>query len=343
MSRDNSFDMVRLLAAAMVIYYHHAMMFGFSLPALDKGFAIGTIAVQTFFTISGYLIAMSFMRSNNFIEYMGKRIKRIIPAITFCSFVMVYIFASLYKSDVISYITSFDAFRNFLNISVLYGRNVPGLWNEISSHTESNGPLWTLPYEMAMYIILGVGLSFHKTWKTPAILLISCILLTILAKPQLMNVGMYYSVFSKLAEFGICFFTGSLLFMTRISWDSKPAKLSMLTISLIMLVVLNGGSDMLTLGSLSIAIIVIIVSVSLKDYVIAGRFDISYGLYIWGWPIQILVIHYIPMEQDMFLISLLLTYLIVTAVASFSWIFIEKPFLRRAPSRAPAKQYGLTD
>lgn len=341
MRRDNCFDLVRFLAAASVIYFHHSLMFGIEPPKLDKGFGIGSIAVQVFFSVSGFLIAMSFVRSENFLSYMGKRARRIFPAITFCAFIMVYFFASLYSDNIIQHITSWDSFLSFLKVSSLYGRNIPGLWEAINAHKESNGPLWTLPYEMSMYIILGVSLSIHNTWKSPACLLILCVGLSVLGGSDLKNTGMYYSTFSKLAEFGISFFTGSLLFMTMKTWNNSKTRMNLALLSLLMIVILRGGSDMLTLGSMSIAILVIMISMSFKDSLINGRFDISYGMYIWGWPIQILVIHYIPFSKDFFLVSLSITYALVIMVATFSWLVIEKPFIRRKSIDLVVNQRGL--
>lgn len=332
MSRDNCFDVVRLMAAMAVIYFHHSLMFGIEPPKLDKGFGIGNIAVQVFFTVSGFLIAMSFTRSSNFLSYMGKRAKRIFPAVTTCAFVMVYFFASFYKENVLNYVTSWDAFINFLRISTLYGRNVPGLWSEITSHTESNGPLWTLPYELAMYIILGVSLSIYKSWKTPASLLIVCFFVTVLFREQLNSVGAYYATFSKLSEFGLCFFTGSLLYMTMPAWNNYKTRLMLIMMSLVLITTLRGGNDMIAIGSIMISIFVIMISFSIKDRIIDGRFDISYGIYIWGWPLQILVIHYKPFGVSSFIPSLVLTYFIVIAVATMSWIYIESPILKRRQS-----------
>ncbi|ELY6283273.1 acyltransferase [Cronobacter sakazakii] len=329
MSRNNCFDVVRLLAAIAVIYFHHSLMFGMEPPKLDKGFSIGNIAVQVFFSISGFLIAMSFTRSSNFLIYMGKRVKRIFPAVTFCAFIMVYFFASFYKDNIFNYVTSWDTFINFLRISTLYGRNVPGLWSEISSHTESNGPLWTLPYELVMYVILGASLSMHNSWKTPAFLLILCFFVTTLFREQLNSVGAYYATFSKLAEFGLCFFTGSLLFMTITAWNTLKVRVNLIAISLILITTLRGGNDMLAIGSIMISILVIMISLSFKERFIDGRFDISYGIYIWGWPLQILVIHYKPFGISEFVPSLIFTYLIVVIASSLSWAYIESPILKR--------------
>lgn len=326
MTRNNSFDLLRLLAAASVIWFHHALMFGNPLPIYSKGFEVGAIGVQIFFSISGFLVALSFSRSNGFINFIEKRMRRIFPALIVCAFAMVYLMAPIFKENIIEYITSFDTFKSFLKVSMLYGQRVDGLWTVYSLSNNANGPLWTLPYEFMLYLIIGTLLSLHSSWKTPAVALIICIVSLVAFQKEMEKIGIYYSNISGLAYFGINFFLGTLMFLTRDSWGSVNCRISIVFISVLLLFILKDTGDIKIVGAACVTMITIIVGVSCGDVIINGRFDISYGLYIWGWPVQILVMKNI---SDDYHISLAVTLLITALIATASWFLVEKRFLKR--------------
>lgn len=65
-------------------------------------------------------------------------------------------------------------------------------------------------------------------------------------------------------------------------------------------------------------------SFSVKDFAKSG--DFSYGVYLYAWPIQQLVILYFEKHLDitlMFILSMIFTMM----CAYLSWHYIEKPFL----------------
>ena len=62
--KANNFDILRLISALLVIYGHSYPLTG--LP--EPGFAasgVATIGVKIFFVISGYLVALSWLRDSN--------------------------------------------------------------------------------------------------------------------------------------------------------------------------------------------------------------------------------------------------------------------------------------
>jgi len=75
--RENSFDLVRHFAAILVFYSHHYALSNRPEPTFPGWDTYGFVAVVIFFTISGYFMPTSFNNSKNFIEFMGKRCRRI--------------------------------------------------------------------------------------------------------------------------------------------------------------------------------------------------------------------------------------------------------------------------
>ena len=83
--RDNNFNLLRFIAAYLVLYSHsYALALGD--PAAEPprsvvGMSWGNIAVDVFFITSGFLIANSFFGRNNIIVFTWARILRIFPAL----------------------------------------------------------------------------------------------------------------------------------------------------------------------------------------------------------------------------------------------------------------------
>lgn len=74
-----------------------------------------------------------------------------------------------------------------------------------------------------------------------------------------------------------------------------------------------------------IAFATISLCINIKDPFIKGRFDLSYGIYIYAFPVQQLVINVIGAS---FYIGMLISAVITIALATASWFLIEKRFLR---------------
>ena len=122
--RDNNFNLIRFIAACMVVYEH---CFSLIYASHDKeplqtllGFSIGEIAVDVFFFTSGFLIAGSFFRRKSTIAFFWARILRIYPALC-VSLVVVTITIGLTSTTVsiIDFFTNSQTynfvFRKFTN------------------------------------------------------------------------------------------------------------------------------------------------------------------------------------------------------------------------------------
>ena len=81
--QPNNFDALRLLAALMVILGHGQDMKGF-IPTILWNFPISRIGLDIFFSISGYLVCDSWLRSPHLPTFLLKRALRIVPALFVC-------------------------------------------------------------------------------------------------------------------------------------------------------------------------------------------------------------------------------------------------------------------
>ena len=84
--RNNNFNLLRIVAASAVLISHSYPLFSLgrgSTEPLDRvlGMSLGTLAVLTFFAISGYFISQSFHSSRSIVEFTVARSLRIYPGL----------------------------------------------------------------------------------------------------------------------------------------------------------------------------------------------------------------------------------------------------------------------
>lgn len=328
--RKNAFDLIRHFAAYMVLFSHNFALSGLPEPIFFKWNTLGFISVVIFFSISGFFMPNSFGRSDNFIEFMIKRCKRIFPGLIICSVFMYFIIGVFFNTNSrFEYLFYGDALIKTLRNSVFIQEQIPGVFTEFKYKEVINGSLWTLPIEFACYIIIGFFLSVCNSWKAPAILLCISISATIAINYQT-DLYAYYAVpFKFLALFMIPFSLGAILSFTKEAWWKYRFKL--LAISILMLIAISGKPEIQIIGLLSISLLTIVIGSSINDKLISGRFDISYGVYIYAFPIQQITINTLTSD---FYASIAISLSVTTLLAAISYKYIEAPFLRRKINKA---------
>lgn len=330
-SDDNFFDPLRHLAAMMVLFSHHFPLSGRPEPTFPGWETAGTIAVIMFFAISGFFMPQSHRSAGDYLGFMRKRCRRIFPGLVVCSFVMVYfIGATFTKVSLFRYLFDVEQVKTFLLFASLSGRYIPTVFDDFTFKSAINGSLWTLPIEFLWYIIIGSVLSISASWRSAAGLLwLSFIGFAILNWSGQGSLAFYGVSMIYLALFGVSFSMGALLSMTKDTW--MPYRGRLVFAALLLVAVARYRPETLIVGAGCVAVLTIIAGVSIPDRLIRQRFDLSYGIYIYAFPIQQIVINCISRN---FWFSMLLAAVFTVIAASFSYHFIEKPFLRR---RAPHK------
>lgn len=154
MSRENSIGFIRLVAASLVIVGHSFTWGEFGgdplLALTHNQVAIGRFPVDVFFILSGFLIAMSFCRAENWIVYAWHRILRIYPAFLVCIGITGLVLAPLFGRG-------FELHYVLRNAPIVtgYAESAPGMFAGSASQYV-NAALWTLPWEIRAYLILGI-------------------------------------------------------------------------------------------------------------------------------------------------------------------------------------------
>lgn len=321
--RDNFFDVIRFIAAFLVLYSHQFALSGFEEPSFLRFTSVGGFGVIVFFGVSGYLVAQSGIRSDGFLNFIFKRVRRIFPALIFCG-IVIYLFLGLMLQPCMVFTKK--TLISFINLVFLRGADAMTMANGFIYPSSIDGSLWTLPLEFLCYIILGIIFCFSKTIK-PALLVFSFMLILsvyLLAHPT--KIGFYSIAIQAFAPLATSFFMGVLMSLTKANWGLKKTKVFLFFSLFLLLFSLSGTYEINVLGYVIIPILIIIAGVSGKDKLIHGRFDYSYGIYIYAFPVQQVIINYVGVG---FWESMLFSAIITLILASLSWHFIEKKMLMK--------------
>lgn len=335
--QKNCFDVVRIFAAFLVLYSHHFALSGKMEPSFLGLESFGGLAVVIFFGVSGYLIAQSGMRSGSFVSFMEKRIKRIFPALVICSLLLYGVVGLVLQTDnVFSKKTLIAA----INLVALRGAAPLSMTEHYIYPNAINGSLWTLPLEFACYLILGIAFCFIKNIKPILIVLLTMIALTIYFLSNPTNIGFYSISLQQFTPRAVAFFWGALMALSEKSWNSKNIKTFIFISGITLLYILKGSYELRVLGYIIIPALVIIIGVSLTDKLIYGRFDYSYGVYIYAFPVQQIIINNTALG---FYSSMIVSALITLMLGAFSWHIVERRFLRKKSSPTAIRQFTPTE
>lgn len=338
-SSANNFDFLRLLAACCVILSHSYALTSTSYaeePFLTYlgGYANGgELGVAVFFVISGFLITASATK-RHLSDFLISRALRILPALALLILFEVFVVGPAFTT-----LSFHDYFRDpgtldhFLNIFVFGIRGtLPGVFNDLPIKYV-NASLWTLPVEVFCYLVLG-GLALAKVLNRSIIAFITCsvavlyafILLqgitpAVVSEQIVRGVPLLYSL-----KYIIFFCLGSFAY----TWKEKiPVVGGAAILCLLLLFAGTEGWAKNVIFYMCLPYLVLYAAIGAPPVFEKVRQhigDLSYGVYLFGYPIQQMIVAQAPHKigaLDLGLCTLPLAF----SMALISWHAIEKPAL----------------
>jgi peptidoglycan/LPS O-acetylase OafA/YrhL len=334
--RNNSLNLIRLVLAFLVIVDHtHPLVLDRGSPIFGPE-TLGGWAVAGFFMLSGYLITGS-RSSRSFGEYLSHRVARIFPGFLVCLVVVAFGFAP------VAYFADHRTLQGFMSAD---SGPLTFLWTNFTLHQGAvavsgtpagvpypevwDGSLWTLWYEFGCYIVIGVIFCFAAVRRRPLAAIGIAYALSVLVWAAHGQIGGYTNnhpeaeLFTRLLPF---FLAGALMFeLRRRTSYSAPAGLAagLAGLAIVKLIPLFGAQ----LAAPLLCYFLMWLGTILPCPALIKREDISYGVYIYGFPIQqtliLLGLGHLPM------LAFALTAAAVTVIpATISWIVVERPAMRR--------------
>lgn len=339
--QKNNFDFLRLLFATFVIITHAYPLSGIEECDLlcqisNKRLLFSAIGVNGFFVISGYLIFQSLERSNSIVNYYKKRILRIFPALAVVLLLTVLFILFIYDGDIS--VSNWSLLTYIPNNISLYRLQytIDGVFENNPYTPAINGSLWTIPYEFTMYIFLSALFMFRKNRQLSRNILLICFFCFMTLNfydPFSITKKVPYLSGSILSDVGSFFLAGALLATIRIE------RIKNKNIILLLATVLFTVSVFFDVYFITKYILLPLVVILLGLYPI--RFlsdigkktgDISYGIYLYGFPVQQTLVHYFKMNH----VELMIYGFIISGMFAYaSWHLVEKKALKLKREKIP--------
>ncbi len=320
--RTNSLNTFRLVLASLVIVNHCLPLGGFS-PGIPY---LGELAVGGFFVISGYLITQSRLRLP-LRDYLWRRATRILPAYWVVLVVTAAVFAPL-AAALADETLSTRAAARYVWINSLLKVGQAGIAETLRSVPYPfgwNGSLWTLFYEMLCYLAVGALLTLP--WARRRVLGCAVALLVLLTAATVWGAHAGAGIeFMRPVKLGAYFAAGMLGYAVR---DRVPVHAGLAVASLAVLVAQGvwGWPEPLTAVPLAYALLA---GGLLVHSGVGARNDISYGVYIYAFPIQQLGA-VVGVHRAGYAVYLAASLAVTVALAWVSWLLVERPAIRSRP------------
>lgn len=328
-SRDNNFDLLRLLAAWAVLVSHSYALVGRDQPLHQFGTSLGNVGVLVFFAVSGLLIRRSWEYDPSPRDFWAKRALRLVPALVVTALLTAFVLGPIVTSaSMATYVASWEtwAYPLRLTLMVPFGAELPGVFDDNVYAGAVNGSLWSLPVEVFAYAMLAglgtVGL-LSRRWVVTALAVASLGWAAWWEPTMPEAVGSGY----VLAAFAV----GAAAY----TWRERILLAWPVAVALAALCTLTGW------GPAPLRVVTWTVAAVYLAYWFAyavprvGRFmtrfgDASYGLYIWAFPVQQTVVQVVGNDANPWLVIGIATP-VVWLLAVASWRLVERPALRHKP------------
>jgi peptidoglycan/LPS O-acetylase OafA/YrhL len=337
------FDLTRLILASGVVLWHS---FGLTEGGIDRiantpFWLLISAMVPMFFAVSGFLVTASALRVPSG-AFVLNRIARIYPGLV----AVILIWACLF-GPMLSTLSPGDYVRDPLFARYLLGLigyiqyELPGLFAANPYGPAVNGSLWTVPWELLCYAMMAalmiVGVA-GRAWVA-ALLLVALLIAAALplalgrgALPSPAEDLLWWPRFVEGAKVVPYFFLGSLAFLLRdrIPQDGRLAFACFLLILLVgavgdfawasaPLLWLLAGPPMVYL-----AIWLGLTRLPMPRLLLGN--DLSYGVYLWHFPILQTLLFVLGIKSWWVLFLLAIPPVLLAAV--MSWVLVERPALK---------------
>jgi peptidoglycan/LPS O-acetylase OafA/YrhL len=327
--RPSGFDYLRVCLALAVVGWHSLVVsYGTDFQAR---FLAGpwrpapALILPMFFALSGFLVAGS-LRRNTIASFLALRALRIAPALAVEVCVSALLLGPLLTQLPVGEYFSDQRFLVYpLNIVGDIHYFLPGLFDNNPFPFYVNAQLWTIPFELECYVALAL-LALVGICRAPGPLLCATVTLNLVWAAEDLARGGWATAGSIVPGhvLPLCFLAGVVLYMFRdrvpfrFSWCAAAFALSLVGLSL-------PGGDYLVAFPVAYLTVAIGLLNPRKRWLV-GWGDYSYGIYLYGFPIEQLVASRGAAFQHWYIVLALAVPLTV-GLAALSWNLVERPIL----------------
>ena len=283
-------SMLRFVAALMVIVSHAFALTtegdDWLMAITDGQMTMGGFAVSVFFAFSGFYVTRSIKKfKGSMRSFMWARIKRLLPSLALVIAVLTFVIGPIMTDlSVSEYFRSFGTYKFLANAVFVPIHELPGVFanNEVL-HTV-NGALWTLPVEVLCYISLVVvhELKLLEKKRGGILAVLVGLGVTVIAfVAKYTGVEILASMVAPIT----CFYVGAVLYIYS---DAVSVDWKKICFSILIMVVATFCGVLGYVASVALPCVVLLLIYS-GDYMpksVKLLGDISYEMYLVGFPIQ---------------------------------------------------------
>jgi peptidoglycan/LPS O-acetylase OafA/YrhL len=331
----NNFDFLRL-AAALTVVFSHSWLIAYGTQrheplvwATHNQCSLGLVGVFVFFVISGYLVTESYCRNRHRTGFVLRRATRIYPGLAVNGLVIAFVLGPIVTTLPLAAYLADPKLRGFLaDYAALWPGplSLPGvMFANTTVGNLVNGAFWTLVFEVMMYatvLILGIMRALRLS-SAVALLVIGMVAIWWDERSSLMWLGYLRGWLWMLSHFA----AGMVMYFLR---GRIQFRWYYALLALVPWVITSQFGEFFTFFAPSCGYLTIYAATARHwrglDY--SGRVgDLSYGIYIYGWPCQQLVMWLANGRAAWWEVWLGATALVLP-LAWLSWHLVEKGALR---------------
>ena len=294
-TKSENLHLMRFIAALMVIIFHSFFISTGSETGewfrtiTNNQITMGEFAVSIFFLCGGYLIAMSVEKNQTAKNYFSARIKRLFPSLIFVTVVTMLFCSFISTWKPVGYVISADTWKYLLNAVLIRVHRLPGVFE---SHADAvvNGSLWTLPVEFACYVLCFIAykLAFLNKKRFPL-----SIPLVVIGTFVAWKLGAIRPSFREIISPVLLFYIGMGYWVYRES-ILLNVRYFVISIGAFVLLFILGQGQIAMLFAFPYMMMYLWFGLKQCSPKLGRLGNYSYGIYLWGFTVQQVVVHFWP-------------------------------------------------
>ena len=306
-SHANWFDHLRLLLAALVLLSHSSELVDGDrhreiLTRIFGTCTFGEAAVIGFLILSGHLITKAWLRAPSPATYLKNRVLRIVPAYLVAFAISVFAVGAVCAADAAQYLGALDWRQLAIQAATLGQPTTPPTFAG-QPYPIVNGSLWTIQLEFFCYLLAPFACA--RRW--------SVILFWLVAAAGTEFTSSVY------ARGVLAFMSGAAYTRLGFSWNGRIGWICAAVLPASLFFEHAWAMGLATAGAY------LMLGLASRRATFSLRADISYGTYLYGWPVQNLLIHE-GLRSPVLLFGASLV--IAGALGAASWYGLERYALR---------------
>lgn len=292
--KSENLHLMRFIAAVMVIISHaYPISTGEDVGEwftviTNHQLTMGGFAVSLFFLCGGYLIAMSVEKNQTALKYFKARIIRLFPSLFFVVVLCILFGCWISGWGPIGYILSADAWKYLLNSIFISVKTLPGVFVTNPYGPVVNGSLWTLPVEFICYVLCFIAykLTFLQKKRFP------------ISVPMVLGgaavvwwLGLYIPLVREVVRPVLLFYIGMGYWVYREHIILNVRNFAISVAGFVLLFILGLGQFAMLL---CFPYMMMYMWFGMKQCSpkLGKLGNFSYGIYLWGFPVQQTVMHF---------------------------------------------------